>query len=330
MGFLDRKRSNIDPFNAGDPVMPWDEPQAIEDIGPAANGAPVEDEGGYRAPTKHQDDYEPQAREENAAASEVAAGDSRKKAPSRETAPGATAHTTAPAKRSPNPKRLIIGIVVGMTALSLLVGFIGAAIDIVEDLVSDATSSANPFDDSTDSYDAGPSVVIDEESEQEIHDLVQAKLDSALADTAGMNVRCIKVLNQCIESSLGYSAEELGLDTDAFSTWMQERISVEISGVYCYEDDTASIYIDSSHPAIYRLTDSFTGRVGDYLNGQSADELTDNQKARINKLFARTLDDLDDTGSTVRLEAEKEDGTWQIDDDDFNTAVNQLLGDYEE
>ena len=326
MGFLDRERSNIDPFNAGDPVMPWDEPQAIEDIGPAANGTPVEDEGGYRAPTKQQDDYEPQAREENAAATEVAAGNPRKKAPSRETAP----HAAAPAKRSPNPKRLIIGIVVGMTALSLLVGFIGAAIDIVEDLVSDATSSANPFDDSTDSYDAGPSVVIDEESEQEIHDLVQAKLDSALADTAGMNVRCIKVLNQCIESSLGYSAEELGLDTDAFSTWMQERISVEISGVYCYEDDTAGIYIDSSHPAIYRLTDSFTGRVGDYLNGQSADELTDNQKARINKLFARTLDDLDDTGSTVRLEAEKEDGTWQIDDDDFNTAVNQLLGDYEE
>ena len=326
MGFLDRERSNIDPFNAGDPVMPWDEPQAIEDIEPAANGTPVEDEGGYRAPTKQQDDYEPQAREENAAATEVAAGNPRKKAPSRETAP----HAAAPAKRSPNPKRLIIGIVVGITALSLLVGFIGAAIDIVEDLVSDVAGSANPFDDSTDSYDAGPSVVIDEESEQEIHDLVQAKLDSALADTAGMNVRCIKVLNQCIESSLGYSAEELGLDTDAFSTWMQERISVEISGVYCYEDDTAGIYIDSSHPAIYRLTDSFTGRVGDYLNGQSADELTDNQKARINKLFARTLDDLDDTGSTVRLEAEKEDGTWQIDDDDFNTAVNQLLGDYEE
>lgn len=326
MGFLDRERSNIDPFNAGDPVMPWDEPQATEDIEPAANGTPVEDEGGYRAPTKQQDDYEPQAREENAAATEVAAGNPRKKAPSRETAP----HAAAPAKRSSNPKRLIIGIVVGMTALSLLVGFIGAAIDTVEDLVSDATSSANPFDDSTDSYDAGPSVVIDEESEQEIHDLVQAKLDSALADTAGMNVRCIKVLNQCIESSLGYSAEELGLDTDAFSTWMQERISVEISGVYCYEDDTASIYIDSSHPAIYRLTDSFTGRVGDYLNGQSADELTDNQKERINKLFARTLDDLDDTGSTVRLEAEKEDGTWQVDDDDFNTAVNQLLGDYEE
>lgn len=327
MGFLDRERSNIDPFNAGDPVMPWDEPQAIEDIGPAAGEPQLQsDKRGYQAPTKQQDDYEPQAYEEDA----VAAGNLRKKVPSHEAAPGATAHTTAPTKRSPNPKRLIIGIVVGMTALSLLVGFIGAAIDIVEDLVSDATSSANPFDDSTDSYDAGPSVVIDEESEQEIHDLVQAKLDSALADTAGMNVRCIKVLNQCIESSLGYSAEELGLDTDAFSTWMQERISVEISGVYCYEDDTASIYIDSSHPAIYRLTDSFTGRVGDYLNGQSADELTDNQKARINKLFARTLDDLDDTGSTVRLEAEKEDGTWQVDDDDFNTAVNQLLGDYEE
>ncbi len=326
MGFLDRERSNIDPFNAGDPVMPWDEPQAIENSGATADVAPVEDEGGYRAPTKQQDDYEPQAHGEDAAVAETVANVSRKKASSHEAAP----HTTAPAKRSPNPKRLIIGIIVGMTALSLLVGLIGAAVDFVEEVVSDVTSGANPFDDSTDSYDSEPDVVIDEESEQEIHDLVQARLDGALADTAGMDARCIKVLNQCIESNLGYGAEELGIDTGAFSTWMQERVSVEISGVYCYEDDTASIYIDSSHPALYQLSDSFTGRVGDYLNGQDAAELTDSQKARINKLFTRTLDDLSDTGSTVRLEAEKEDGTWTIDDDDFNTAVNQLLGDYEE
>lgn len=308
MGFFGHERSNVDPFNAGDPVMPWDEPQAVEDPGSAVDEPqPQGEKRGYQAPTKQQDDYEPQAREERA-----------------------PVENTRRAGKSPNPKRLVIGIIVGVTALSLLVGFIGAAVSIVEDLVSDVTGSASYLDDSTDSYDAGPSVVIDEEAEQEIQELAQAKLDAALADTDGMNARYIKVLNQRIESSLGRNADELGLDTETFCTWMDERVSMEITGVYCYEDGTAGIYIDSAYPALYRLNDSFTGQASSYLANQDDESLSDSQKARINKLFMRALGDIDDTTSTVRLEATEVDGTWTIDDEDFNTVINQLLGDYEE
>lgn len=346
MGFLNREHSNIDPFNAGEPVMPWDDPQTSqgEQENPifTTESADASGDCGYHAPTKEQDGYEPvmhEAEHDQAFAAEPKrkrAGKSKSESKRvRTKRVVVTTSASTPGKGKVGPKKLILGLVIGAVALSVLLSAIGAAVDIVEDVVSDIFDSDSTSYSS--SYSASSSATYDEEDEQELTKQAQAKLDAALEDTASMDARYRKVLNERLKISLGLTADEAGLDTDAFCTWMRERSTMEISSVFCYDEGT--VYLGSSYPALYKLNDVFGDKAFKYLNKQGIDpysstgerKLTDEQKEHVNKLFLEGLEKLTQTTSgSARVEADKGGDAWEIDDDDFAEALDQLLGHYDD
>lgn len=340
MGFLNREHSNVDPFNAGEPIMPWDDPQTTQGeqenpiftTGPS-NGAAV---CSYHAPTKQEDDYEPVTHE--AEHDQIFAAQPKQKRTTKSRASKTRrvmVTTSSPNPAKGGPKKIIIGIVVGAVALSMIASVIGIAAGIVEEVISDITD--NDSTSYSSSYSPTSSAKYSDEDEQELTEQVQAKLDAALEDTASMDARYLKVLDDRLELSLGLNADELGLSTDEFCTWMREHSTMEISSVICYDD--ASIYLSSTYPALYKLNDVFGDKAYKYLSKQGIDtysstgkrQLTDKQKEHVNKLFLEGLNKLTQTTSgSAHLEADKEDAGWEIDDDDFNEALDQLLGYYED
>ena len=340
MGFLNREHSNIDPFNAGEPVMPWDDPQTSqgEQENPifTTESAGASGDCGYHAPTKEQDGYEPVMHEAEHDQGFVAEPKQKRAGASTPAKTKRVVVTTSVSKPSKGgPKKLVLGLVIGAVALSVLLSVIGAAVDIVEDVISDITDSDSTS--YTSSYSASSTAKYDDEDEQELTEQAQAKLDTALEDTASMDARYLKVLNERLKISLGLTADEAGLDTDAFCTWMRERTTMEISSVFCYDDGT--VYLGSTYPALYKLNDVFGDKAFEYLNKQGIDpysttgkhELTDKQKEHVNELFLKGLDKLTQTTSgSARVEFDKEGDTWEIDNDDFAEALDELLGHYDD
>ncbi len=355
MGFLSREHSNIDPFNAGEPVMPWDDPQAQqgEQENPIFNeNSQGAKECGYHAPIKEQDAYEPvehdpehdgapagaltsalSANDEQTHATEKKARGSEhtnKRASRRVTV--ATSKGSAASKR--RPPRLVVCIIAGLVAISVLINVAGIVAEIIDSVVFEINNASSSY---SSSYSANSKATYSYEDEQELNDVVQKKLDSALADTAGMDARYLKVLNDRLEWNLEASAEELGLDTEAFCSWMRENTTMEISSVFCDED--ASVYLKSEYPALYRLNEAFGDKAFAYLTKQGIDvyasdggkQLTDKQKQHVNELFIAALDSLDETTyGSANFEAGKEGGTWEVDEDDFDEVLDQLLGYYED
>ncbi len=354
MGFLSREHSNIDPFNAGEPVMPWDDPQTSQ----GAQENPIFSEGSrsskdcsYHAPIKEQDAYEPvehEAEHDSALASAFASAFSEDDEQVRTfetktpTNKGANKRTTrrvtiTSSKGSATPKRgpgkIFARVIAGVIAISVVASVVGIVIETVEDVISDVASDSSDY---SSKYYSSSSATYSEEDEQELTDLVQQKLDTALADTAGMDARYRKVLDERLKNSLGCAAEDLGLDTDAFCTWMRERSTMEISSVFCFDD--ASIYLSSTYPALYELNQTFGDKAYKYLSKQDIDtyapimpELSEKQKQHVNELFTAALAELDQTTTgSSSFEADKEGDAWEIDEDDFDEALDQLLGYYED
>lgn len=340
MGFLNREHSNVDPFNAGEPVMPWDDPQTSqgEQENPifTTESAGASGDRGYHAPTKEQDGYEPVMHEAEHDQGFVAEPKQKRAGASTPAKTKRVVVTTSVSKPSKGgPKKLILGLVIGAVALNVLLSVIGAAVDIVEDVILDITDSDSTS--YTSSYSASSTAKYDDEDEQKLTEQAQAKLDTALEDTASMDARYLKVLNERLKISLGLTADEAGLDTDAFCTWMRERTTMEISSVFCYDDGT--VYLGSTYPALYKLNDVFGDKAFEYLNKQGIDpysttgkhELTDKQKEHVNELFLKGLDKLTQTTSgSARVEFDKEGDTWEIDNDDFAEALDELLGHYDD
>lgn len=340
MGFLNREHSNVDPFNAGEPVMPWDDPQTSqgEQENPifTTESAGASGDCGYHAPTKEQDGYEPVMHEAEHDQGFVAEPKQKRAGASTPAKTKRVVVTTSVSKPSKGgPKKLVLGLLIGAVALSVLLSVIGAAVDIVEDVISDITDSDSTSH--TSSYSASSTAKYDDKDEQELTEQAQAKLDTALEDTASMDARYLKVLNERLKISLGLTADEAGLDTDAFCTWMRERTTMEISSVFCYDDGT--VYLGSTYPALYKLNDVFGDKAFEYLNKLGIDpysttgkhELTDKQKEHVNELFLKGLDKLTQTTSgSARVEFDKEGDTWEIDNDDFAEALDELLGHYDD
>ena len=331
----------IDPFNAGDPVMPGDEPAWADDEDAGLGGnedargheepdyAPHGEQGGephkrvdnYQAPTTRRRDYD---------------------APSTEDAPAHGGARPAAAGRRGGRGCMVLIV----SAVLVVVALGGAFADWVategpslsDDIDALLDDDGITFDDYVSDGDADWRDTADE-LDRAAGEAVEQRLDGLLADPAAgpLHDRAAAYLDEELQSWEGYTAAELGIDADAWATWALTGATYELSSVYAYDDGTGSAYFDTEARNLYGIISEADAELSDYLDEHDlsvrGDEtpapLSEGQRAEVAALWQ---DACERSGSPedgfVGVELARTDGTWTVDEESLDEALGSALGLY--
>lgn len=381
--------AQVDPFNAGEPTLPWDEPpspfgeddQTAEEC--AFGGEP------YDSPTKEPDNYNaPAANDEQ---DPVASADpmsvrglfslnksgmqdkgndkaSRERrrtsvnepggpsTPDGALAPAGASHRQSTKRRARQdssqndpsktnkPRRSIIRtIILAILFINLVPIACSGAISVLDEFIfspSDDSShdepAYTPSDDdfSSDGVDENPEESPDGIAKQECMDIATTRLDAVSSADSPERERIVEFLSTYYANSLGYTAEELGIDAEAFADWVLQNFSYEIDSCYAHADEgTAYVYFDVWCPSASMIASTADEEIFDHFYkeidfyAENPEPLTDAQKDQIRAIFAEALNDSwqDDPGF-CSIDFVFEDGAWKVDEDSFASEMDMALG----
>lgn len=322
----------VDPFNAGEPVMPWDDPESLHDDGSCDLPA----DGGYTAEEKPKDDYRaperPESKRPAAQRNAQPAGNAPKQpTPPRKTQPDNGA-PQQPAARSGKPgcqrsfHRVFVLVVV-------IVMFINAFGSCASDVFDDVSSDSDASDDAALDYSQEQMNA----DEQAIANIITERMDGLADDPATMEL-AKQGLNSKLKSYVGYTAEELGIDADAYAAWFFSQMSYQISYAYTYDDGTGIVAVEIASPLAFQIASSFYDKASDYLMDNElygsydddtvAAPLTSEQQDRMRGFFADVLTDTEpsDNGYMSVAAIKGADGAWQLSESAIKGELNYLLG----
>lgn len=340
--FSRHDESQVDPFNAGEPVLPWDEPGALSDEGdvfddrpheragePGPKAEPVEyaphgEPGGqphklednYQAPTTRGRDYDAPSVDEPAAS-----GRRARRAPR----PAAAEPVSDRRPSSARLGRLIATVVVIIIAVNVAV----PVITLVGEFAGDASSSTE--DTSYLVYES------DEADEGAMELAASSALSGALADpeSGALHGLIAGYLDDKLLSIEGYTAEELGIDADAFAAWAIASTSFSTDGAYDRGDGTAVVYADVVAPSVNDVFWAFDDAIAGYLvehdlwgtyGGDQASALTDEQRAHVGDVFAGVLEDAEGIESLSSISLRRDGDGWAVDSDGLADAFTSIYG----
>ena len=339
--------SQVDPFNAGEPELPGGEPVLLdedEDLDSQVeyaphgepDGTPHKPEDDYQAPTTRGHDYDAPSID-----GPRKAGRPRARRP--RTAPTAPAGEVG--ARTEKDRRvvtraivlLVIVVSFGSSLLSCAAGFVSAAVEdageavegLGEALFGDDSDSGNvdwdayvPEQDADDEAATAALVarleaLVSTPESGQLHDVVASYLDDKLYDL------------------MGYSADELGVDTDAFATWALGGITFEPEYSYAYSDGTASSYAKIGAPDANEIVWAFHDATSDYrydndlwgsYGEEGATTPTEEQRSYLCAVFdevvaAAEVQSPNSTGFDLALV----DGAWVVDEQDLVEELESAL-----
>lgn len=337
----------VDPFNAGDPIMPgeelWtdDEPDPDEDAFETENYEPHGEEGGmphkagddYRAPTKRGHAYEAPSVDEG-----QGAGGGRPLGPEWQRA------ADEAGGRERRRGRSSIGCVVALIVAISLLGSLGSLIASCVATVGEGISTG--IDSVLDGDGVSFDDYVSDDEETDWHDTadksdlaagreVERRIDALLADPSSgeLHERVASCLDGELAEREGYTAAQLGIDADAWATWVLSGVSWELSSVYTYDDGTGSAYLDMTSPDVSSVI-SESG-ISSYLidhdlsiwSGQGATQLTDAQRSEVRALWEAAMEQSEETSdSFLSVELIRVDGVWTVDEATLWDALDSGLG----
>lgn len=193
-----------------------------------------------------------------------------------------------------------------------------------------------PSDDdlSGDDTAANPEESPDDIAKQECLDIATARLNEVSSADGPECKRIVAFLNTYFSDSLGYTAEELGIDADAFAAWALQNFSYEIESCYVHTDEgTSAVYFNVWCPSASTIANTADEDIFDRLYqeidffAEVPEPLTDSQKDQVRAIFAEALDDSwqDDPGFSC-IDFVFEDGEWKADEDSFAGEMDLVLG----
>lgn len=334
--------SNVDPFNAGEPVMPWDDPASADDVR-------AERVGTAPAPRERARDV----RDEPPATPAPTAPDPEHMAPVRTTSapivPARTAEEEALADDHRQPQRTVprhrgrkggdgtgkpSGSGKGCGCRSF-VGFVLLFL-VVTWLFGDIAGCA--FRLVTGAFDLNPSstssTTVDDN--KAVGDAVTEHLDGILDDQSSIDL-VKRDLGNRVENNFGYSADDLGIDADAYADWFLSKTSFRLRLATAYDDGTGFASFDVTVPQTFQVVSDFYDNASDYLasnklygsygDGTTAVALTDEQKDQMRGFFADAVSnaELRENGY-LSASLTKEGGSWSVDTGSMQDDLNYLLG----
>lgn len=329
----------VDPFNAGEPTLPWGEPDAFDLFSTGQNAEECAfGDAPYNSPTKQRDNYDAPDPDDPRMPRDDESARERKRRIAAERKSARRAAAAAPKGGEPKRKRSLIKaviiFVVVVNLLPVVFGLIGLVFDGVGGLFDGLTSLGTSSTQTSDPHEDDRVFESDvDEAEQECIDAVVARLDLLQTDTGDETQRVAAFLNETFEQGLGYTADELGIDAQAFAELITGQFAYEIDSCFVYDDGTATVYFNSwgpsagmiAHTAHNKIFDLFTSE--GVFEGDTRPVLSQYQQDRIRALFAEAIDEQGSSGedfSSVGLILV--DGTWTVDEDDLAEEVDMALG----
>ena len=359
------REEQVDPFNAGEPVLPWDDPSTAHET--EGENCAFSDDEPYDGPTKERDHYDaPSSRNATKACKRNKAKSGRKHKssssasvdnlqelfgevldsmtdegnsaggdPSPYEVETSTAKTRAATKAGKTGKKkkstaltVIKWVFFAIILTNLIPILIGASSILIEDIFGPDETYEYTYDQSNE-----PDFSDDEEEEKACRDALNSAFDRAVMSDGPAYPMLVQSLNESLVSSIGYTPEELGIDPNTYASWFLAYLDFDISSVYVYDDGTASAYFDTWGPKDYLVQSEAYDAIWDYLygedllNGDEPTPLTPTQQAAIQEIFDEILNvSVTDNDSFLSVELEKVDGTWMIDEEEFAEELAQALG----
>lgn len=276
----------VDPFSAGEPELPWssgDEPSADEldpaggeealaaEAGPGGLGeadGPTDDgrDGGYVAPRRQDSRYDAPSTDER-----------QRRRPRRSRRPpelGLAPEQVAALRAQVARRRRFLWALVAIILVasfaapvaSCVADAVGGVVDAVEGVFAD-DEPAGGWSDAFSDSDAGPYFTDAGDAEGEaVLEALDARMEVLLADpSSGMLHELVaNHLSDKLLSLLGYTADELGIDVDAWATWYLGQVSFEMDSAYA-DGGSGTAYAYVTAPDANEIVWDFYDEVSDYL-----------------------------------------------------------------
>lgn len=300
-----RHDSNIDPFNAGEPVMPED--TLPDDF--AGDACSFTDKD-YSAPRKRPDAY----RAPSDDASGRTSGNGSVTAPKRAAfswlktfgATGSEAKKyTQPSGRTqdrPSPKKSANGKKIVL--LVLLIFIVGNVCALLSSELEDTSLSSFIHDDDSVTTSRAAELDISEldEDERTVFNAADQTL-SGLKDNEHVRERICSDFSQELKNSYGYDAEELGINPTDYADRLLYGFTYQMDSVFAFTDNDdsgdnrGSVFFDYFVPSAYDFDEALYEDLNGYLDteglARAHGELTDAQKERVRQIYNDALDEID-------------------------------------
>lgn len=331
--------AQVDPFNAGEPVLPWDAPHAFfTDEDQEGEDCSLGEES-YNGPNKAPDNYE--APEQSGAPADKRPASQR----SSSNKPGfgrlsKTARHDRP-KRTKTPLAIfktififvvvvnLIPLVLGIITESGLPNAIGNAISGLFGYTTE-TEFVISFEGDSPAFEQDEEIA--EAAKQSCTSVIAARLDAIAENGAPERERVASFLNAILKDNLGYTADELGVDSKAFADRLVSGFTYEIDSCFVYENGEASVYFKTWCPGAYAIASAASDSISEYLaegeslNDNGATPLTDEQRSRSRSLFAEAIDATSTANERFCLVTLSRQGDdWTYSEAELDEQINMAL-----
>lgn len=338
--------AQVDPFNAGEPTLPWDDPapfgveeeegsdprpkrpQRSERAGKHAGDAETcafSDEP-YDGPTKTPDNYQAPDADESRSASAGGPSPLERKRIARAKARSERRAALAAPKDVPGARqarRARISRVIGLLALLAILPIV---LEIASPLLTSigALLAPEPAEPSSQDFADELDIVPDqEEARQACTEMAQAYIESVLEEGSPAHAELVDRVTKEYEECAFADTDELGIDMHGFTDWLLDNFEYEVDGCYALPDGTANLYFDSAAPSVSTIAYDAGGDIAIHLNKEGIEPpLTEAQKEQARKLHAKALAEADvDAESGGVISFTLENGTWIMDE---GTAMDEI------
>ena len=332
--------SNIDPFNAGEPVMPEDT-QPDDFPGDACSfadkdySAPRKRPDAYRAPTDNSPasiaDNSPSVTDKRTHRAWKAAFKKRDGKTNQKSR--ASNHTKSSSSKTTGRRSKL--------AIFILIVFIFAVAGNLLDNIFFDESPFAPFEDEMFDHSRArqldPSELNEEEST--VYDVTCQTL-SALQDNEDVRERICNNLSQELKNSYGYDVVDLGIDPTLYANKLLGNFTYQIDSVYAFTnnedpaDNRGTAFFDYFVPSAYDFDETFHEELSEYLYDEGLSsahsQLTDAQKERVREIYNDALNEIenDDTESSYGSLEFSYDGasnTFSLKEQSFNELVDSAF-----
>lgn len=345
---MSRSDSNIDPFNAGEPELPWDDPSSRVDAPRSAQDhsdsdsagpieSPAEPVGTYEAPQKEPDSYAaPEEEGEGSSASRSRVGAAKASASTKPSKTSKSSKPSAGASTSSNGEQsgkknsgcgcatmVLIVALIGTGALGSIARCSYEAFYAITGQRSDSVgTSTEPSTQS--SFDVGAAK---EQIKKDLDDRL-----GKLSDDDALHQRIVAVLDKQVKEYLGYGIGDLGVDGNAFADAMLKSLSYKIGSTYVHPssdiETTGSAYYDVAAINGTQCATDFIGQAQAYLQekgiyafGGATDlpALSEDQKAFLQGAMNEIVTSAKpDKARAFSLDYTYENGTWKPDQSELS------------
>ncbi len=332
---MTRRSSQIDPFNAGEPEMPWDEPGSVEPVD--AEHACKLPEHGYEGPTKTPDGYDaPSEGDSSGSASDRMAPSGRvQRARDRSRARRSRANATGSGSSMPSgparPRKRgwgCAGILILVVAINVLVPLLSFLPECSDDDVVDGDASTSWSDESDN--DAG---------KQAVEELANATLAGMADEGSPARERIAQHFATAFQNNLRYRVEDFGIDPYAYADWALAGMGYDIYDVFAFDEDrdgidgTGSAFFDATTHDTAGCSGAFFEQASAYLGergllGSDVAVPDDAQRAEMQAILTDAMNAYRDsyvTAETASLDLVRTDGTWSVTDESYDFCLDYLF-----